>query len=78
MYVTQLCFRARNRASGPDPGWIRRESLKLGPRPAEGQPEGRFVKLCRLESGRNAPRKPDFGPGNTIAEHKIKHSSEVE
>ncbi len=42
-YVTQQCFRAGNRASGPDFGWIlSRASVTIGLRPAEGRPEGRF------------------------------------
>ncbi len=29
------------------------------------------MELSRLESGRNPAQKPDFRPGNTIAEHRV-------
>ncbi len=42
-YVTRWCFRAGNRASGPDFGRIAiGKTFKSPLRPVEGRPEGRF------------------------------------
>ncbi len=67
-YVVQQCFRAGNRASGPDFGWTRsRESIKLGPPAGRRPAEGQIYMFSLMENGRNPARKPHFRPGNTIA-----------
>ncbi len=63
------CFRAGNRASGPDAGRIPiGKSSKSAPRSAFGRPQHRFRSAPDyVESGRSAARKPDFRPGSTNA-----------
>ncbi len=49
-----------------------RENLKsCSPAGLRLRPAGRpILMFSRLESGRNLARKPDFGPGNKIAQHR--------
>ncbi len=56
LYVTQWCFRAGNKPSGPDFGRI---AAGKTPKSAEGRPEGRFrcSSLAKIRPGR-----PIYGP----------------
>ncbi len=67
VYVTQWCFRAGNRASGPDFARILiGKHSKSALRPAEGQPRA-ILRLSRIGSGQNPARKTGFRPGSIIA-----------
>jgi hypothetical protein len=63
LYVTQWCFRAGNRPSGPDFG---RTATGKAPksvlRPAEGRPEGRFRCLPGSSSAKIRPGRRIYGP----------------
>ncbi len=58
LYVTQLCFRARNRPSRPDSGTFGRPEL----RPAEGRPEVRLRCFPGSSPAKIWPGRPISGP----------------
>ncbi len=52
----------------PPSSW---ESPEIGPSGGRRPAGGPFVRIARLESGRNPARKPDLRPGSIIVQHRV-------